>query len=224
MGSCENLYYGGRKTSGSVSARTTGRTGSDSGPRERERAVARARSCAARQPEVGFAGVAIARRALRSARWKAGGCRAAEVCREARRGAVSVYAQWSASCPWSSIRASSWAGSSFSSCERPARQSGREGVSGRTCGARVVGGDGKTEGGVRSRAPPAGRSAGVSKISPHAHFLALRRGLHHVRLEVRLPLHGILHLAGEEPSEPPHGVSNGSHRARARNNGGMARC
>jgi hypothetical protein len=41
-----------------------------------------------------------------------------------------------------------------------------------------------------------------------------------VRLEVRLSLRGILHLAREEPSEPPHGVSNRSHRARVRNAGG----
>ena len=160
------------------------------------------------------------RRGARGGRLPRGG----SLSRSAQRGRIRAYAQCSASCPWPSTRASSWAGSSFSSCERR-RDEADAGGSATGPAAREV----SRERGRRKEASgrerhPAGRSAGVSQISPHAHFLALRRGLHHVRLEVRLPLRGVLHLAGEEPSEPTHGVSNRSHRARARNAGGTARC
>ena len=49
-------------------------------------------------------------------------------CKRPREG-IRAYAQCSASCPWPSTRASSWAGSSFSSCGRGARRSRRERVS-----------------------------------------------------------------------------------------------
>ena len=47
----------------------------------------------------------------------------------------------------------------------------------------------------------------------HVHLFAFRDGFHHVRLEIRLSLRRVLHLAHQEPREKPHG---GFGRSRVR--------
>ena len=132
IGSCENLYCGFCDFGRSAGVRE--RLGSASGGQASrgELAVGRARARRAARGGRECAGCAFGRCRERAgkvaARAGEGGRTPRGSCKRPREG-TRAYAQCSASCPWPSTRASSWAGSSFSSCGRGARRSRRERVS-----------------------------------------------------------------------------------------------
>jgi hypothetical protein len=119
----------------------------------------------------------------------------------------------SASYPSPSTCATWWAGSSFSSCE------GTKGRANAVSGGSAGDGARSATGTPREGNPTLNAVRGW--ISPdNSHFLALRLRGPHVRLELRLTLGGVLHLARQEPGEPPHGVRRGRRCSRG-TRGGM---
>ena len=119
----------------------------------------------------------------------------------------------SASYPSPSTCATWWAGSSFSSCE------GTRGRANAVSGGSAGDGARSATGTPRDGNPTLNAVRGW--ISPdNSHLLALLLRGPHVRLELRLTLGGVLHLARQEPGEPPHGVRRGRRCSRG-TRGGM---